>query len=372
MYFSKPSQALIAILSLLFVPVSAGMAQTLQSQRAHTDSSAPAAGTQFDSSRRIKRVGAAEPTNSASPINSVNPSNLSQSTHRAEVSSTGPGAGFLQKGKAFARHGAYRDAANFFTRAAEADPKNPEPYNRRARAEWQLEQLKDALEDANYAIKLNPDYAEAFCTRAAIYNSMAHYQDAVADASMARDLNKNLRDAYMLEASAYHNLNQHREGDALVAQANTIQEPQPAFDEWQPNIDWGPYYQYLQSTVRGHYSPPAGAFGTAVPIFKIHRSGEVTELRMGSLSGSPEADNAALDAVKRSAPFQQPPAGSPPDFDAYVVLDNQNGRPAPPPAEPSSPPPQSAPSGGSSFNWGNTLNQGVNQGFSIMNRFRWH
>lgn len=157
---------------------------------------------------------------------------------------------FMERGKNFSRHGLYKEAADYFTRAADADPNNAEAYNRRARAEWQQEQNKEALEDANWSIKLNPDYAEAFCTRSAIHNSLSEYQDAVSDASMAMDLKPNLRDAYMLQAVAYRDLGQHQEADGVLNRLNGIQQPISAFDEAEPKVDYSPYLTYLQNTVR--------------------------------------------------------------------------------------------------------------------------
>jgi tetratricopeptide (TPR) repeat protein len=162
----------------------------------------------------------------------------------------------MDRGKLFSRHGIYKEAMDCFTRAAVAEPKNPEPFNRRARAEWQLEKLDLALEDAGYAIKLNPDYAEVFCTRAAILNSMSRYNDAIADASLARTLKPNLREAYIYEAAAYRNLKQYREADEVLAKLNSVEYPESAFDEWAPNIDYTQYLSSLQSTVRENWQAP--------------------------------------------------------------------------------------------------------------------
>lgn len=275
---------------------------------------------------------------------------------RAAVQS--PAASALERGKLHSRHGQYKDAKDFFTLAATSDPKNPEPYNRRARAEWQLEENAEALEDANWAIKQNPDYAEAFCTRAAIYNSEGKYQEAIADASMASDLKPSLREAYLIQATAYHNLGQHTEADQVMAKLNELAHSESAFDEWQPNVDYTPYLAFLQSTVRQNWQAPQGAYGPAVVLFKVHRSGSVSDVRLHSTTGDAHADSMAIDAVKRSAPFRQPPAGAPPDSDVYVVLE---------PGRPSLGQPQAqaaqvnaqAPTQKSPINWGGALNQGV-------------
>ncbi|HEY9717387.1 MAG TPA: TonB family protein [Trichormus sp.] len=271
-----------------------------------------------------------------------------------------PANTFIEHGKTFSRHGLYKEATDFFTRAADADPKNAQAYNLRARAEWQQEMNKESLEDADWAIKLNPDYAEAFCTRAAIHNSLSQYQDAVADTSMAQDLNPNLRDAYLLQAVAYRNLGQHHEADEVIAKMNNAAASQSAFDEAQLNIDYTPYLTYLQQTVRQSWTAPQGAYGSAVAVFKIHRDGKITDLRLNNTTGDRNADNSALNAVRRCVPFRQPPAGVPPDFDVYVVLEPPVTTPGPT----GSPAVQSP--GVGQFN---ALNGALYQGLGIMRRY---
>ncbi len=273
----------------------------------------------------------------------------------------------LDRGKYFSRHGAYSDALNFFTRAADADPKNPEPYNRRARVEWQLEKNDEALEDVRYAIKLNPDYAEAFCTRAAILNSTGHYHDAIVDAALATELKPKLREAYTIQAAAYRNLKQYREADEALLKLNSIADSVSAFDEWAPNIDYTQYVADLQSSIRQHWQAPSGIYPSIVVLFKLHRSGQITDVRVNN-AGVATADNAAVEAAKSAAPFQQPPAGSPPDFDVFVVLDpplqstaQVDSTSAPDTAPAPAPAPTAAPSRTlPNIHWSSTINTGLN------------
>ncbi|MBS2002703.1 MAG: TonB family protein [Cyanobacteria bacterium SZAS LIN-5] len=281
----------------------------------------------------------------------------------------------LERGKYFSRHGAYSDAFNFFTKAADADPKNPEPYNRRARVEWQLEKNDEALEDVRYAIKLNPDYAEAFCTRAQILNSMGKYHDAIVDTALAMELKPRLKEAYTIQASAYRNLKQYHEADELMQKLAAIPDPISAFDEWSPNIDYTQYIADLQSRVRQHFQPPMGAvYPPIVVLFKMHRNGQVSDVRVNT-AGVATADNAAIEAAKSASPFNPPPAGSPPDFDVFVVLDppiaQDMGAPSDAPAAASAQaaaPQPAAPKAG--INWGSTLNQGLNTGLNLMRFIR--
>ncbi|MBS1953792.1 MAG: tetratricopeptide repeat protein [Cyanobacteria bacterium SZAS-4] len=292
------------------------------------------------------------------------------SSKPATPSRPGPNASPLERGKYFSRHGAYSEAFNFFNKAAEADPKNPEAYNRRARVEWQLEKNDEALEDVRYAIKLNPDYAEAFCTRAAILNSTGHYHDAIVDTALAVELKPKLKEAYTLQASAYRNLKQYREADELMAKLAAIPDPVSAFDEWTPNIDYTPYITDLQSRVRQHFQAPMGSYPPIVVLFKMHRNGQITEVRVNN-PGVATADNAAIAAANAAAPFNQPPAGSPPDFDVFVVLDppvlDASGMPPDgAPASAQAQAAQQAPTPKAGINWGSVANTGLNTGLNLM------
>ncbi len=344
-----------------------------------------AAALQAESPLRIQRAQTASTTsaesNRAAAKAYMEAHKSAAATNKSTAASSarpGPNASPLERGKYFSRHGAYSEAFNFFTKAADAEPKNPEPYNRRARVEWQMEKNDEALEDVRYAIKLNPDYAEAFCTRAAILNSTGHYHDAIVDTALAVELKPKLKDAYTIQASAYRNLKQYREADELMAKLAAIPDAVSAFDEWAPAIDYTQYITDLQSRVRQRFQPPMGSYPPIVVLFKLHRSGEITEVRVNN-PGVATADTAAVEAAKAAAPFNQPPAGSPPDFDVFVVLD--------PPTLDASGMPDGAPAGASAqaqsqaqsqpsatpkagINWGSVANTGLNTGLNLMRFIR--
>lgn len=53
-----------------------------------------------------------------------------------------------------------------------------------------------------------------------------------------------------------------------------------------------------------------GEQGRAVVRFSIRRDGALGEARLAASSGSPALDQAALETVRRAAPFPAPPAGT--------------------------------------------------------------
>lgn len=72
--------------------------------------------------------------------------------------------------------------------------------------------------------------------------------------------------------------------------------------------DFGPYIAELQRRIRRNWSPPVEDRSKhVVAYFVIGRDGRLLELRIDRSSGSTAADNAALAAVRASAPFRQLP-----------------------------------------------------------------
>ncbi len=79
-----------------------------------------------------------------------------------------------------------------------------------------------------------------------------------------------------------------------------------------PDPDYGAYMAELQRRIKRHWQPPqAQESKKVVVIFRIDRSGRLLSLNVKGTSGFVEADHAALEAVKLSAPFRPLPVGHP-------------------------------------------------------------
>lgn len=78
------------------------------------------------------------------------------------------------------------------------------------------------------------------------------------------------------------------------------------------DIDFGPYMGSLQHQIKKFWSPAKEneSKRTSV-IFKISKTGAMSDLHVGKSSGSEEVDMAGLRAVENAAPFRPLPAGSP-------------------------------------------------------------
>ncbi|HEY9746518.1 MAG TPA: TonB family protein [Oculatellaceae cyanobacterium] len=72
--------------------------------------------------------------------------------------------------------------------------------------------------------------------------------------------------------------------------------------------DFGPYIAELQRRIRRNWSPPTeDRSKRVVAVFRISRDGRLLSLTIQQSSGSPNADQAALAAVRASAPFRPLP-----------------------------------------------------------------
>lgn len=87
--------------------------------------------------------------------------------------------------------------------------------------------------------------------------------------------------------------------------------------------DFGPYIAELQRRIRRNWAPPVeDRSKRVVALFKVSRDGRLLSLRIQQSSGSPAADQAALAAVRASAPFKQlPPNYRGNDIDVQFIFD---------------------------------------------------
>ncbi len=77
-----------------------------------------------------------------------------------------------------------------------------------------------------------------------------------------------------------------------------------------PEPDYGAYMAELQRRIKRNWRPPSAQEDKRVVVlFRIARDGRLLSLDVNNSSGYPEADQAAMAAVKLSAPFRPLPAG---------------------------------------------------------------
>jgi len=76
-------------------------------------------------------------------------------------------------------------------------------------------------------------------------------------------------------------------------------------------VDFGAYLAEMQKRIKKAWFPPRGNESKRITVkFKIHKDGEVTSVKLEKSSGLSAADDAALEAIEKAAPFPPLPAGA--------------------------------------------------------------
>ena len=88
------------------------------------------------------------------------------------------------------------------------------------------------------------------------------------------------------------------------------------------DIEFGPYMSALQRKIKMAWKPPRGSESNRIVVmFTINKNGYIQNIQLVTPSRLSDANAAALDAVKRAAPFDPLPAGSPPSVDIEFTFD---------------------------------------------------
>jgi TonB family protein len=114
-----------------------------------------------------------------------------------------------------------------------------------------------------------------------------------------------------------------RDGDGAKGSANATDRPygRPSVAA-QADVDFGPYMADVQRRLKRSWFPPKGYESKrVVVVFRIHRDGYMSNLRLDHSSGVAIADQAALEAVRNAAPLHPLPAGAADDVDIQFTFD---------------------------------------------------
>jgi TonB family protein len=105
--------------------------------------------------------------------------------------------------------------------------------------------------------------------------------------------------------------------------SNMAPQPAPKAVQAAADVDFGPYMANLQRSIKRNWFPPKGEESKRVVcIFKVHKAGDISNLRLDRSSGNEIADRAALKAIKdASANFKALPDGASDDVDIQFTFD---------------------------------------------------
>jgi TonB family protein len=93
------------------------------------------------------------------------------------------------------------------------------------------------------------------------------------------------------------------------ANVNPVAQPRVTSNRYISGVDFAPYMAELQPRIHSHWTPAIDDRSKqTVTIFHIAQDGRLLDVHIKESSGSASADAAAIEAVKRSAPFKALPS----------------------------------------------------------------
>jgi len=110
-------------------------------------------------------------------------------------------------------------------------------------------------------------------------------------------------------------------GDGIIAPDASISNAVSMNVSAQGAVDSEPYISDLQRRVKKAWFPPENKESRRiVVVFKIHRGGNISDLRLDRSCGIAEADQATLKAVENAAPFKALPVAAKDDADIQCTF----------------------------------------------------
>lgn len=97
----------------------------------------------------------------------------------------------------------------------------------------------------------------------------------------------------------------------VLAESNLLYNGEPTNEKYtSPDYDlWAPYMRELQRQIRSNWVPPKFDFSARVIlVFTIEKDGRLSKSAVYKSSGVAAADEAAIEALKKAAPFKPLPA----------------------------------------------------------------
>ena len=215
----------------------------------------------------------------------------------------------------------YKKTIETATERINREPQNPVPYIDRADAYLHVWMSKLAQEDSEKAISLHPDTvirkSNSYCNRGEALIQLDKYTEALEDLNKAIAIDEENAEAYYFRGMA-----QERLGHVNLAIRDYEQARDFGFAPKGVQVDFAEYMASLQRAIKKEWHPPKGMESRKTVVqFKVYRSGLLDNLKVSTSSGLEATNEAAIEAVKATAPFQPLPKGSPRSVDIQFTFD---------------------------------------------------
>nr|CAB3239088.1 dnaJ homolog subfamily C member 7-like [Phallusia mammillata] len=120
-------------------------------------------------------------------------------------------------GNEFYKKKDYKSAIEHYSKAIESSPKNASYYSNRSAARMMLSQYKEALKDAQTAVKVDNMFAKAYVREAKCHIALGNSQAALISLQTAKDLDASSDHVIMAEVRNASMLNQYQEQADVAA-----------------------------------------------------------------------------------------------------------------------------------------------------------
>ncbi len=183
--------------------------------------------------------------------------------------------------------------------ALKANPLDPENHIGLGQAFQHRGDFGQAEEEYKQAIRFSPGKTNPLASK---------LMAGLAAAKVQANISKHVNSGVTLQAKKQYDA--AIEGVKGNPDANSNPNGRPSVAA-QADVDFGLYMADVIKRIKKAWFPPKGHEGERVTvIFKVHRGGELSNLRLDHSSGDAIADQAALKAVENAAPFRPLPAGA--------------------------------------------------------------
>ncbi len=185
----------------------------------------------------------------------------------------------------------YSAAIEDYNKAIQLESNNCEAYVNRGRCKCALNDYDNAVQDFTNAIKINPYCSRAYSYRGQAKNILKNHIGCIDDCTKAIQLDPNAAFAYLSRSASKKNL-----GDLRGAK-----EDSQKFEELTPYFNL--YIKDINKVVKSNWKPPYKKSGKIIVQFKLHKNGQISDIKLIQSSGNLMNDESAINILKQVSPF---------------------------------------------------------------------
>lgn len=235
-----------------------------------------------------------------------------------------PAAGLIKQGAKLDASSKYPQAVECFSKVIEKMPNDPSGYYWRGLSFFHEAKYADAIADLSKVIELSPESLDAHYIRGRAYHDSKQFDKAIQDLDWVIQHDPSLKEAYLLKAQVYKDAKNEEQSRLWKGKALHLKFRRFVAEGEPSSGDYSEYLQELQRRIRENWSPPRRAVSkSAVVLFKVHRDGSISDVKIKESSDDIFFDKNAMEAIRRLKGPSFPP-GSDEENDIDFSFDYNN------------------------------------------------